>query len=242
MKIKDIGYKTDIGKIREHNEDYLIVDKTISLFIIGDGMGGRQGGEVASEVGVKTICSFIRDSVRANNDNIPSIIHQAFHVANRIIYTKAFQEPDLNGMGTTIVLALCHNDKIYIAHVGDSRAYLIQNEKIKQLTQDHSITGELLKAGKITEEEANKHHLRNFLTKALGTKEIVKPDIISISLQEGDLILLCTDGLTDMLKNKEIKDIILNSNNPQKTCEKLIFTANKNGGKDNTTIILIKFE
>lgn len=240
MKIKELVYKTDIGKIRENNEDYFFVDKQMGLFIIADGMGGHQGGEVASKIGVEAITSCIKGAMKSNNDNVAHIIYQAIKEANKMIYTRALSDPNLNGMGTTIVLALKHMNTFHIAHVGDSRAYLLREGKLSQLTQDHSLITELLKTGEITEDEVHKHHLRHVLSKVLGVKEMVEPDNMTMILKKRDYFLLCSDGLTNMLKDAEIKNIILNESNLQKNCEGLIFAANEKGGKDNITAILMQ--
>lgn len=237
MKVTNVGYKTDIGRVRKNNEDRLHVDEKIGLFIVADGMGGHQSGEVASAMAVDIISSEIAKTLERNN--IPVIIHKSIEKANREIYNKANKDINLNGMGTTVVLSLCHEDKIYIAHVGDSKAYLIRDGAIIQLTQDHSLVAELLKAGEITEEDVRRHHLRHVVTKVLGSKEFAEPDIMTISPQDGDYFLLCTDGLTEMVRDEEIRDAIINVCEPQKICEELICLANKNGGKDNISVILI---
>lgn len=233
------GHKTDVGLVRKNNEDRLIVNKETGLFIVADGMGGHQGGEVAGEMAVESISSSLKEFLKGGSSNISSIIYKAIHKANEEIYRKAKQDIKLNGMGTTIVLALCRNDKIHIAHVGDSRAYLIRDGRIRQLTQDHSLVAELLEAGGISKEDVRNHHLRHIVTNALGIKESVEPDIMSMSPRDGDYFLLCTDGLTDMMTDAEIREVIINSDNVQRTCEDLISSANEKSGKDNVTVILI---
>lgn len=240
MKIKDIGYQTDPGKVREHNEDYLFVDDKIGLFIVADGMGGHHGGEVASKMAVSTVADLIKESLKGNSESVLVMIEEAFRKTNEIIYTMASKDPELNGMGTTMVVAHCHNNKIYVAHVGDSRAYLIRNGNITQLTKDHSVVAELLNSGEITGEEARNHYLRHIVTKALGYKEAIDFDVMSINCQKGDCFLLCTDGLTDMLTDEQIREIVTQRIQAQKICDDLISNANRKGGQDNITVILFR--
>ena len=248
-----IGYKTDKGKFRERNEDAYFVDQTKRLFIVADGMGGYQGGEIASHLAVQTISKFLSPSSPASflektserkelHKSVLKAIQQSIAEANEEIHRKASEESQLNGMGTTIVLALFCNDLVYISHVGDSRAYLIRNNTIKQLTKDHSLVTELIKKGVISKEEAQNHHLRNIITRALGKEKDLKVDIIPLSYKKGDYLLLCTDGLTDVVEDEEIKDIILKAKEPVKACNRLVNSANRRGGKDNVTVIIIKMD
>lgn len=236
-----VGYVTDVGKVREINEDSYYVDEEDGLFIVADGMGGHQAGEVASEMAVKTISSMIKEAIsqKVKDNQVPKVIKKAIGRANEEIYTKSMRNPDLNGMGTTVVLALCRNNKIYIAHVGDSRAYLIRKNMIKQLTEDHSVVANLIKAGEITAKEARTHHLRHVITRALGTSDNVEIDICSYYWQKGDYFLLCSDGLTDLMEDEEIKGIVLSGGDPQRSCEDLVNLANERGGRDNITVVLI---
>ena len=236
-----IGYKSDVGRVRENNEDSFFVDTERGIFIAADGMGGHRAGEVASKMAVEIISSSLKESLKDNGD-IPLIIHKAIQVANREIYKKAAQDANLAGMGTTVVLTIYNENKIYIAHVGDSRAYLIQGNEIKQLTQDHSLVAELLNAKEINEEDARNHHLRHVLSKALGTEKSVKADIQNVQYQNGDYFLFCTDGITDMLRDEEIRRIFLNGQDLQKICEDLISSANEKGGKDNMTVVAISIK
>lgn len=239
-----VGFASDLGKVRETNEDNLYVDKEVGLFIVADGMGGHRAGEVASEMAVRVISSVIKEKVsEADKKNIFSVIKKSISIANDEIYRKSRENPNLNGMGTTTVLALLNKNKFYIGNIGDSRAYLIRNSKITQLTEDHSLVADLVKTGQITKEEARVHPRRNVITRALGTREDIKADIKSINIKEGDYILLCTDGLTDMLRDEEIRDIILSPKNSiQGKCRELINKANEKGGRDNITVVLILFE
>jgi PPM family protein phosphatase len=234
----EIGYKTDIGLVRKKNEDRFLVDQELCLFIVADGMGGHQGGEVASEMAVKIVASSLRDSLKNGKDIVESI-HGALQTANEAIWTRAEMDKELNGMGTTVVLALYCKDKIHIAHIGDSRAYLIQDKRIKQLTQDHSVVNELLRAGQITKEDSYGHHLRHIVTRILGSKGPVEPDITLIEPEDGHHLLLCSDGLTDLIRDEEINYIVCNGSDLQKISEDLISKVRERGGKDNVTVILL---
>lgn len=243
MKISAIGYKTDSGRSREENEDNLYANSAIGLFIVADGIGGHQGGKRANTIGVQTVTASIAKALsEENRKTVFQILQLALQEANAKIYLEAAKKPDLNGMGATIVLALCLQDKIYLAHAGDCRAYLIRESEITPLTQDHSIMAELLTTGKITKDGIRRHHLRHVVTRALGIAEIVEPDLLSLSLQKGDRFLLCTDGLTDMLREDEIKAVILNDDDIQQICENLVTLANAKGGEDNITVLLFKIE
>ncbi len=237
-----VSHATDVGKAREINEDSYYVDEEVGLFIVADGMGGHQAGEVASEVAVKTISSTIKEAISQNpkGNQVPKVIEKAIAKANEEIYTRSIGNPDLNGMGTTIVLALCQKNKVYIAHVGDSRAYMIQNNTIKQLTQDHSAVANLIKRGEITARQARIHPQRHIITRALGTSEDVEIDISSYPWQKGEYFILCSDGLTDMLEDEEIKDVVSShEGSSYDKCRELINLANERGGQDNVTVILV---
>lgn len=237
------GYKSDIGKVREINEDSFYLDQEGGIFVVADGMGGHEGGEVASEMAVKIIPESLKDTISkdALEENIYDVIMKALLKANEGIRMKAEEDPLLRGMGTTIVLALCHSDDIYISHVGDSRAYLIRNRSIKQLTEDHSVVVQMVKAGNITKEEAKTHRFKHMLSQALGTSIHIAPDIQKFRWEKEDYILLCTDGLTDMLDDQELLSTVLecSEGEPEEGCEMLVDLANKKGGKDNITAILL---
>ena len=233
-----IGYKTDKGNVRENNEDYLLVDEEKGLFIVADGMGGPQGGEVASKMAVDLVSLFLAENLLNTND-ISSVIENSVVQANEAIKMRAEQDNNLKGMGTTIVFALYHNNKIYITNVGDSRIYLMRNNEIKQVTKDHSLVAELIDAGDISEDEARKHHLRHILSNAIGVKNKVEVEIAEFLLENTDGLLLCSDGLTDMITDKEIESIVFKGDDPQETSGKLVELANEKGGRDNITVVLV---
>lgn len=233
-----ISFATDVGKVRETNEDHLFTDEKLGLFIVADGMGGHQAGEVASETAVKVISNFIRVNI-GRGLSIPTLIEESIFTANEDILKKAIRDSSLDGMGTTVVLALLNEGSVHIANVGDSRAYLIRGSTIEQLTKDHSLVGDLVRKGQITKEEARVHPKRNILTMALGIEGVIELDIAPIDFQKGDYILLCSDGLTDMLTDEEIRDIVLSSKDIEGPCKNLVASANEKGGRDNITLISI---
>lgn len=237
------GVRTDIGKTRENNEDYYFVDKKHHrIFIVADGMGGHNGGEIASKIAIESVSSRINEHLNDINDRTidVKIIQNAIYEANEIIHQKSLLNKDLDGMGTTITMAIILGNKIYIGHIGDSRAYLLQNDKLIQLTQDHTLVSELVKNGSITETEAKSHPKRNVITKALGTDIKVEPDILYKEFHDDNIIILCTDGLTNAITNKEIESSFIDSDNIQETCDHLVNLSNIRGGYDNITILAIR--
>lgn len=238
--------KTDIGKSREINQDcYYISDESdeIKLYIVADGMGGYSGGEVASNLAVLTVKKYLDEKLSVkkilNNEEVLETIQKAFNMANSAIYEKAQKEKEFEEMGTTLDICLIYNNNVFIGHIGDSRVYKInyKEQTIKQLTIDHSYVQKLVKEGTITKEEAYNHPKKNMLMKALGGKEEFAPDIFSINLNESEVLLMCTDGLTNMLKDNEILDIVCKDINLAN--KNLINTANEKGGLDNITVVLI---
>lgn len=239
-----IGSISDVGKIRENNQDafYASLDVFFPLYMVADGMGGHKAGEVASSM-VKSIIesnfSNAKDSL-LNEDLIINLIKESIEEANTKIYLKSLEDEKYKGMGTTITLAYILKNKIYIGHVGDSRAYLIRGENIFQITEDHSYVNELLKTGSITKEEAKTHPKRNMITRAVGSSSIIEMDLIIKEYDINDILLLCSDGLSNMLKEFEIKDVFIGQDDIQKACETLATMANNKGGFDNITIVAIK--
>ena len=231
--------KTDIGKLREINQDcyYIpISEEEIKMFIIADGMGGYAGGEVASNLAVFEVKKYIEEQSKKYEPE--KLLRNAIIEANKVIYEKSSNIQELEEMGTTLDICLIYNNNIYIGHIGDSRIYKINNNSIKQITTDHSYVQKLVKEGTITEEEAKTHPKKNMIMKALGSKESEEPDIIIEPLEKNDIILMCTDGLTNMVDDELILKII--KDNPEDAQEKLIEQANAQGGIDNITLIIIK--
>lgn len=247
MKIDFFG-QTDVGKKREKNEDSLLIIDSIGLFMVADGMGGHQGGECASRLAVKTVGDVLKqvfedpeatltEDVLFDRSNPGEILKYAIRQASHRIFEEANRNPHLKGMGTTAVTLLFRDGRGYIAHVGDSRAYLVRDGRVKQLTTDHSLVVEQLRAGFITEDEMKKHKFKNIITRSVGFQSDVDIDLLVRELEEGDRFLLCSDGLTNLVDDGDLGKVV--SKNPAKeACQKLIELANKRGGDDNVTAII----
>lgn len=227
--------------MRSDNEDSWIVralgNHDLWLAMVADGIGGYDGGEVASTMAVKICADYILALPR---DNPETALGEAFIHSNRLVLEAGLGKDGFPGMGTTLTVALVKEKegRVYVGHVGDSRAYIVSGSKIRQITDDHSVTGELVRNGSISEEEAMSHPGRNVLTRALGTQDSLVASIYSETLRPGDILLLCTDGLTSLVNSKEIVDLINNSPR-EEAAEALVEAANSRGGYDNTTVILL---
>ncbi len=239
-----IGFaKSDIGKARDINQDYYYIpssDDDLKLFILADGMGGYNGGEVASKLATESVKNYIENNfnqIEHTRDEILKLIKNATEYANMVVFEKSKMQEELQGMGTTLDICFIYNNKIYIGHVGDSRVYRIRGEIIRKLTKDHSYVQQLVEDGKITREEANNHPKKNMLTKALGCTAYVEPDIRARNWEKGDILVMCSDGLTNMVEEKEIYLVV--KQNPETAPNKLIELANEAGGYDNITVITI---
>lgn len=240
-----VGVCSDVGRVRDVNQDsfYSCEIEGIELFVVADGMGGCNGGEIASEIvidTIKEITNKYKESLINQEIEIPKFINDSINESNKRIYEKALEIEKFKGMGTTVTMAYISSDEIFIGHIGDSRAYLIRDEEIFQITQDHSLVAELVRNGSISKKEAINHPQKNIITRAVGTDKEVRTDVISRKIQSGDIILLCTDGLTNMISNEIIKDMLIKSQDPQKVSEKLVYTANELGGLDNITALVIE--
>lgn len=236
---------TDMGIVREKNQDSFLVlkDYNIPLFVIADGMGGHKSGEIASSDAVKIIKEvFIENKEKLNDKkSIIKIIKDSIEKANRIIYKESLSSLEFSGMGTTISMCYIYENNILVGHVGDSRIYIIEANQITQITEDHSLVYELVKKGEITEEEAKHHPKRNMITRAVGTSNDVEIDIIDIEYKDHDKLLICTDGLFNMVDENKIIETINISPSILKAGEELINEANLNGGLDNISLIIVKF-
>ncbi len=240
------GYgKSDIGKIRELNEDSFFVSnqpvgKLPNLYIVADGMGGYKGGEVASSSSIKYFCEYI-ENANGDEDVLDLLIGGVKFANVKIIEDARKEEKRLGGMGTTFIALVVKDSRLYIAHVGDSRLYISEGEEIIQLTTDHSYVMELVKAGKLTMEEARWHPDKNWITRALGVDDELLVDGIVKDLDKR-YILMCTDGLTNMIEDRDIAYLLNSDKTLEDKAEELIRTANENGGHDNITAILIDRE
>lgn len=233
---------TDIGKRREMNQDYVFasdspVGQLGSLLIVADGMGGHNAGDLASRYTVETMVEYIKGS----KDKRPvALLGKAIHAANEKVIRKARTDASLEGMGTTVVAAAICGEYLYAANVGDSRLYLIDGE-IEQITRDHSLVEEMIRMGELRREDARSHPDRNIITRAVGVRTPVKIDFFDVKLERGDRILLCSDGLTNMVEDYDILRIVRKSGSLKEAANKLVNEANKNGGKDNISVVLAEF-
>jgi protein phosphatase len=242
--------RSDTGQVRENNEDnlHLSTQDHLVLAIVADGMGGAVAGEEASRIAVDTIQKGLPHTGGAitvfDQDTLSDKLVDVIRHANMNIVQRALSFPELRGMGTTVTMAVIHNTQVIIAHVGDSRAYQIdgQDGSITQITSDHSFVEALLAAGHITREQAEDHPMRNVLYRALGQSEEIDVDIYSQRLHIGDRLVLCSDGLTRHVKPEEIAQLALGDENPEVISQKLVDLANKRGGEDNVSVIVIKVE
>ena len=232
------GFKTDIGKLRRQNEDSVYINESEPCFaIVADGMGGHNAGEVASRIAVDTISGVLLDDKKKKID-YDDKIRDAFVLANKKIYDYAEKNSKLMGMGTTTVAAVIDGKKAIVANVGDSRAYIIASGEIRQISVDHSYVWQLVARGDITEQQAKRHPKRNYITRAMGTDKNVCVDTFSVDFDDG-IILLCSDGLTNLVENYEIKQITDMTDDLQEAADRLTELANERGGTDNITVALI---
>lgn len=240
----EIGYLTNTGQKRDHNEDNLYVfsphtnfDKKGMLFAVADGMGGHAGGEFASRIAVDTLGKYYTNSA---GDKSPLVeLENCITEANSLIYSQAQSSPVLKGMGTTLTTAIVIGNTLSLGQVGDSRAYLIRNNCIQQLTNDHSLVAEQIRQGIITEQEAATHPAKNIITRALGTKAKVEIDFYTFELEPNDRVVLCSDGLHGVVSDQEILRIVLEGESSPECCRQLIMKANENGGPDNITCVCV---
>jgi len=242
---------TDVGRKRKHNEDAYALDLNEGLFIVADGMGGHAAGEVAAKITVETIGEFIAATRQKEEATWPFRYNHALHFnsnrlaiaiekANERVMAAVAAQPWLKGMGTTVVAGLLNEEILSLAHVGDSRAYLYRAGDLTRLTDDHSWVHEQVAAGILTEEEAKSHPLKNVVTRALGGGPAVSPDLRELTFSPRDLFIFCSDGLTTMLGDDEIRDTASDDDEPQQLCKALVKLANDKGGVDNITVIIVQ--
>ncbi|KPU43974.1 serine/threonine phosphatase stp [Oxobacter pfennigii] len=241
----DIKCMTDVGRVREINEDYCTYCKIgdgTDLIIVADGMGGHNAGEVASFIAITSVKDYVEKNYKEDikAEDIPNIIKEAILTANKDIYMQSKNNASYSGMGTTIIAAIIKKGMVYIGHVGDSRAYVLIGSSLKKVTDDHSLVAELLRNGSITEMEAVNHPQKNIITRALGTNEDVEVDLETAEISTGDAVLLCTDGLSNMVCDNDIEEVLKNSSDAYDAVKKLTDMANEAGGHDNITVIVAK--
>jgi protein phosphatase len=238
MKVQAV---TDIGRERVINQDYVFYSLTEvgslpNLFIVADGMGGHKAGDMASRYTVETFVSIVKNSTVKNPI---SIINNAVTQVNKMLLDKAKESQDYEGMGTTLVVATIYDNVLEVANVGDSRLYVIGND-ITQITRDHSLVEEMVSLGEIKREEARTHSQKNIITRAIGGYETVDAEMFSVDLKPKDMILMCSDGLSNMIEDSEILRIIKTSDDIESAAKKLVKIANDNGGRDNITVMIIQ--
>lgn len=252
MELKAYGL-SHVGRQRQHNEDSYLVEADARLFLVADGMGGHAAGEIASRIAVDSISEFILHT-KEDEGTWPHAYDEhykrstnrlmaAVRLANTRVLEAMRKDARLRGMGTTVVACFADDQTMSVAHVGDSRVYLIRDHQLTRVTNDHSWVFEQVQAGMLTESEAEKHPLRNVITRALGGALQVNPDASEIELKHGDVFLLCSDGLTGMVPEEQILRVITShEENLEQACQELIDTANEHGGLDNVTAVLIRAE
>ncbi len=242
--------QTDVGQRRDHNEDSFLVDPALGLFIVADGMGGHAGGGTASRLAVDTIQGSVRAArerepglfgVRASVEEspLPDVLREAVEAACARIFETAQGAPELAGMGTTVTAALVDGRTAFIAHVGDSRCYLIRGSRIYQVSEDHSLVNEQLKAGAISADEARNSRFRNIITRSVGFEQQVQVDLMGVELEHGDALLLCCDGLSNLVEDAEIL-LVVGECDLEKAPGRLIALANERGGDDNITVVVVR--
>jgi PPM family protein phosphatase len=222
---------TDVGLVRDGNEDSYLTDEP--LFAVADGMGGHRGGEVASQLAVETLEKLFKKGI----GELPDQVREA----NRVVFERSVVDEKVAGMGTTLTAALVEGDRIRLAHVGDSRAYLLREGDLRLLTEDHTLVHRMVTEGEISKEEAETHPQRSVLTRALGVETVVDVDDDTVQVRPGDRLLLCTDGLTSMVSEQAVEEVLRAVPDPQEAAQRLVQLANEGGGADNTTVVVLDF-
>lgn len=236
--------RTDKGNVRENNEDYFYISNSldeVQLYILADGMGGYNGGEIASKLAVQTAKNYIENNfkdIEKDKDSIIQLLGSSMEYANMVVYEKSKETPELQGMGTTLEICLIYNNKAYIGHIGDSRIYRVRKQFIRKLTQDHSYVQKLVKEGTITKEQAEHHPQKNMLMKALGCNAFVEPDVMVKGFLKDDIIIMCSDGLSNMVEQETIYEMA--SKNIEQATKDLVQLAKDRGGYDNITVVIIR--
>ncbi|WP_033829268.1 Stp1/IreP family PP2C-type Ser/Thr phosphatase [Bacillus andreraoultii] len=236
--------RTDRGKVRNHNEDHVGIftdNDGNSLAVVADGMGGHLAGDVASRMTIELIQQLWEtDQPKITTaENAIEWFTNSIQMINEKIYHYANENPECKGMGTTFVAALCTENFVTVAHIGDSRCYILNSHGFQQLTDDHSLVNELVKSGQISKEDAEHHPRKNVLLRALGTEPAVQIDTVTVELEVGDYIILCTDGLSNKVSDSEIKEVLKTEQDLAEKADRLIQMANDNGGEDNITLAII---
>ncbi|MDE6853069.1 MAG: Stp1/IreP family PP2C-type Ser/Thr phosphatase [Lachnospiraceae bacterium] len=234
--------KTDVGSKRAVNQDYMYCSENSvgsfrNLFIVADGMGGHKAGDYASKLCVEQMV----ESIEKSEHKTPvSLFEEAVDAANGAVYSESQEHEEYEGMGTTLVACTMQEDTLYVANIGDSRLYLLRDDDIIQITEDHSLVEEMVKQGNITESEARVHPQKNIITRAVGIDQSVQADFFEVEIYQNDIVMLCSDGLSNMVEDEDIEYIVKHSKSLQDAGETLVARANENGGSDNITVVLAK--
>lgn len=235
----EYGAKSDQGRIRDSNEDTYVAMDLQGTFLVADGMGGHAAGEVASSIAAQTVKSLLEEGNRDSKAEV--LLQNAVQQANTHVYQEQMQKKELRGMGSTLTVLAISNGRFHVAHVGDSRAYLYRNGELKQLTQDHSVVWPLYENGILSKTDMAKHPQKNLITRSIGTYPQVEVDLQGDNASAGDIFLLCSDGLTDVLTDEDIgQNLSKNNSTPQDLADRLVDAANRAGGPDNITVIVIR--
>jgi len=232
---------THVGMCRQANEDHYAIVPELGLYLVADGMGGHKAGQVASELASESAIRAI-EALQGATVSLAQRLRQAVSSANREIFTSASNKPEFAGMGTTFVSLLFAGERLALAHVGDSRAYLVRQGRLRRLTDDHSIVAELVRRQEISESDARQHPHRHVLTRALGVRPRIEPDLAEMTPQPGDVFILCSDGLTTHVEDEEIAARVAASQDLEDAAAGLVDAANRAGGVDNTTVLLVRYE
>lgn len=239
----DWAAETDKGLSRDHNEDSFLIEPEIGLFLISDGMGGHQGGEIASHFVSQNLSVHVETALHSLRSisprSIRRLLKRSIRYHNKEVFWEGHSESGFKNMGATVVLCLLINRRAYVANLGDSRLYRLRNNRLTQISHDHSVVNELIESGDLDPSKADEHDSLGQITQYMGMDEIARPSIRSFQLLQGDRLLLCSDGLTDMLPDNTIKAILSEVQSPQQAVEYLVEQANTAGGFDNITVILI---
>lgn len=232
---------THVGMCRQANEDRYAIVPELGLYLVADGMGGHKAGQVASQLASESTIRAI-DALQGATVSLAERLRNAVSSANREIFTAASTKPEFAGMGTTFVGLLFAGERLALAHVGDSRAYLVRQGRLRRLTDDHSIVAELVRRQEISESDARQHPHRHVLTRALGVRPRIEPDLAEMTPQEDDVFILCSDGLTTHIEDDEIAERVESEEDLEAAAAGLVDAANRAGGVDNTTVLLVRYE
>lgn len=235
--------ETHVGKVREENEDTFFADPHVPIFLVSDGMGGHRGGSLASGIIIEDLPVMIENAIDrlkvGTTRAIRVLLERTIAEQSRQLHLEGTSESGFRDMGATLVIALLRKNRCFVANVGDSRAYLLRKGRLRQLTRDHSVISELVEKGRLKPENAENHHAQGQITRYIGMERKARSDVRSFALQKSDRLLLCTDGLTDLLDEKTISGLLGGKADPEAACEALVTAANKAGGHDNITALII---